>query len=36
MKKLWFKIRLRYAQFIQWFSRKRMKDDDKDNIYPFW
>jgi len=37
MKKIWFRIRIRYAQLKQWFYRKRLKDDpDKDNIYPFW
>jgi|3_EtaG_2_1085321.scaffolds.fasta_scaffold02467_7 hypothetical protein len=38
MKKIWFKIRIRYAQLKQWYIWKFKKKghDDDDNIYPFW
>jgi len=36
MKKIWFKIKIKYAQLIQYFSRKDKNEKDKDNIYPFW
>ena len=36
MKKIWFKIRIRYAQLKQWYLKKTKKIDDEDNIFPFW
>jgi len=34
--KFLYKIKLRYLQFKQWVLQKFRKDDDDDNIYPFW
>ena len=36
MKKIWTKIRIRYAWLKQWYHKKIKKIDDDDNIYPFW
>jgi len=39
MRKIWFKIRIRYAQLKQWLycKIKKVKNKPDDpNIYPFW